>query len=69
MEIITTYTIPKLLSAFRRNPGMPSRNRRVRSNPLWKNTDLYIPLTTVSLCFSFALEIPNFTHTKQQVKH
>jgi len=34
MEIITTHTIPKLLSEFRRNPGMPSRNRRVRSNPL-----------------------------------
>jgi len=50
MEIITTYKFPKkLLSAFRLNPVMPSRNRRVRSNPLKKNTDLCIPLNTVPL--------------------
>jgi len=48
---------------------MPSRNHRFPSNLLKKkHTDLYIPLTSFSVCSSCALETPNFTHTKQQVK-
>jgi hypothetical protein len=32
----TTYRMPKLLSALRETPGMPSWNLRVPKNPLCK---------------------------------